>query len=212
MTSAIPRSCSVAGCDRKYRCSGYCSLHYGRMLAYGRLERLPERSTEDLFWEKVDASGPCWEWRGAKYPNGYGNFQPSGPLANGAHRIAWEYLVGPIPPGLFIDHLCRNHGCVNSDHLEPVTPSENTRRGATPAVNRLRWADPTHCKNGHLIAENNLLKEGSRGRTRWLCRQCVEGKHGLATTYSKGCRCQECSAARRLYDAGRKEAQRQAAA
>ena len=36
--------------------------------------------------------------------------------------------VGPIPDGREIDHLCRNHRCVNPDHLEPVTHLENMRR------------------------------------------------------------------------------------
>jgi hypothetical protein len=45
------------------------------------------------------------------------------------HRFAYELLVGPIPAGLVLDHLCRNRLCVNPNHLEPVTNSENPRRG-----------------------------------------------------------------------------------
>jgi len=84
----------------------------------------------------VPASGECWKWSGARMPCGYGRFQvdtvkaggrkrPSGVLA---HRYAYELFVGPIPAGLTIDHLCRNTSCVNPEHLEPVTLSENTRR------------------------------------------------------------------------------------
>lgn len=47
-----------------------------------------------------------------------------------AHRVMYEALVGPIPAGLVIDHLCRNTRCVNPDHLEAVTQAENVRRAA----------------------------------------------------------------------------------
>lgn len=60
-----------------------------------------------------------------------------------AYRFAYEHFVGPIPEGLELDHLCRNPGCVNPEHLEPVTHGENTRR-MIDAV----FKTPT-CKRGH---------------------------------------------------------------
>ena len=45
-----------------------------------------------------------------------------------AHRAAYEALIGPIPAGKQLDHLCRNRMCVNPEHLEPVTAKENTKR------------------------------------------------------------------------------------
>ena len=73
----------------------------------------------------------CWRWTGARNPKGYGS------VANGeggsklAHRASYELLVGPIPEGLTIDHLCLNTSCVNPEHMEPVTRSENSARKAT---------------------------------------------------------------------------------
>ncbi len=45
-----------------------------------------------------------------------------------AHRVVYELLIGLIPENMELDHLCRNTWCVNPDHLEPVTHSENIRR------------------------------------------------------------------------------------
>ena len=83
-------------------------------------------STWDRFWARVDV-GLCWEWTGSN-DRGYGMFRLDGRTVR-AHRWAWETLVGPIPRGLHLDHLCRNPPCVNPDHLEPVTQPENIRRG-----------------------------------------------------------------------------------
>lgn len=82
------------------------------------------------FWSKVQqANGDeCWEWLGSKDTTGYGRVSRDG-VTRPAHRVAYEYLVGPIPGGLYIDHLCLNKGCVNPTHMEPVTHAENIRRG-----------------------------------------------------------------------------------
>lgn len=69
----------------------------------------------------------CWLYTNV-FNNGYGQIQING-RDTLAHRTAYEYFKGPIPEGLELDHLCRTKACVNPDHLEPVTRSENVRRG-----------------------------------------------------------------------------------
>lgn len=77
-------------------------------------------ATQRRFWDKVIVTpSTCWEWDGCHDDDGYSMFIFPG--GQRAHRYAYELMRGPIPDGLSINHLCRNRGCVNPDHLEPVT-------------------------------------------------------------------------------------------
>lgn len=69
----------------------------------------------------------CWIWTGSKGEDGYGSVRYRRKVWR-AHRAAYTILVGPIPFGLELDHLCRVRACVNPSHLEPVTGEENIRR------------------------------------------------------------------------------------
>lgn len=128
----------------------------------------------ERFWASVDfdGEGGCWLWTQKLAPSGYGQFGV-GRRAIGtygkkrAHRWAYEHLVGPIPEGLVLDHLCRVRHCVNPDHMEPVTSRENTLRGETrPAINAAR----THCTNGHEFTPENTGTTHRGGRR---CRACA---------------------------------------
>lgn len=84
----------------------------------------------------------CWLWVGAHDAKGYGNARfPNASGVNAVqnvHRIVYQIERGPIPEGLCLDHLCRNPACVNPDHLEVVTYSENIMRGESPQLSRRR--------------------------------------------------------------------------
>lgn len=85
-----------------------------------------------------------------------------------AHKAMWELMVGPVPDGLELDHLCRNRACVNVGHLEPVTHVVNTMRSDWPAAVNAR---KTECLRGHPFDEVNTYVNPSNGRRR--CRQCA---------------------------------------
>ena len=107
----------------------------------------------------------CWEWEGNRYSQGYGRVTG----AVRAHTYSYELLVGPVPEGLELDHLCRVRHCVRPDHLEAVTSAENIRRGnCVSAIN----ARKTHCKRGHELGGDNLLAWGLKKGER-ICRTCT---------------------------------------
>ena len=127
---------------------------------------------DERFWAKVDVAGPCWEWRAAINASGYGKLgRQSGGVQKHylAHRYAYTQLVGPIPEGLQLDHLCRNRLCVNPDHLEPVTHTENQRRGFSPTF---RAARADECRHGHVYTAENTYRYVKDGVHHRRCRQC----------------------------------------
>lgn len=70
----------------------------------------------ERFWNKVQKTETCWLWEGAKQSGGYGRFIYEG-FVDGAHRVAYRLLKGPIPKGLHVCHSCDTPSCVNPDHL-----------------------------------------------------------------------------------------------
>ena len=132
------------------------------------------RDPIERFWEKVDKTGPCWEWTASKV-YGYGQFGIAHQKHARAHRFAYELLVGPIPEGLELDHLCRNRACVNPDHLEPVTTRVNLLRGATVTA---RKAGQTHCIHGHEFTPDNTFIRKNGCRTCLTCRRALDRVRG----------------------------------
>lgn len=80
----------------------------------------------ERFWSKVRKTEACWEWTASKTTGGYGAYW-NGVFVMKAHRFSYELANGAIPAGMVIDHICRNAGCVNPDHLRAVTQGQNTQ-------------------------------------------------------------------------------------
>jgi hypothetical protein len=141
------------------------------------------------FWSRVDMTGtayptperavperwgPCWLWtvgadRHRPGGHGYGIFGLDGEQV-GAHRVAYDWLIGPIPDGHDLDHLCRVPPCCNPEHTEPVTHQENILRGDSPSAQHAR---KTHCPQGHPFDEANTYRDPDGSRN---CRACKRAR------------------------------------
>lgn len=184
--------CSIPDCTGLRYCRGWCKKHYSRWRRFGDpLKVLYIRdSVEKRFWQYVEKTDSCWLWTGALNAYGYGQFHIDG-SPRMAHRVVYEWLVGPIPEGLQLDHVLAN-GCINRNcvkaladefgpaHLEAVTPHENTLRSNSPtAVN----AKKTLCPKGHLLSGKNLVvKPPGPGKPRGgrECRTCKNESRRVA--------------------------------
>lgn len=134
---------------------------YG-MRGMGLAERILELSIPEPM------SG-CWLWLGCVKPDsGYAVMHPPGSRKSVyGHRIAYEAFRSQIPSGLQIDHLCRVRSCVNPAHMEPVTLTENLRRGYSPAACNSR---KQACVRGHRFTAKNTYRRASGSRS---CRRCA---------------------------------------
>lgn len=122
-------------------------------------------ATDERFmarFEKLFKVGPgCWEWIGHK-TGGYGRTYYKGASLM-AHRLSFLLAGNEMPVGLVIDHICRNRGCINPQHLRLVTHRENILAGIAPtAIN----ARKSVCKLGHPLT---LITATGRYRR---CRPC----------------------------------------
>ena len=146
---------------------GMCQMHYLRWKKYGDPNR-GKPPTEWYFWNRVEITETCWLWTSHLTNAGYGNFQSPYLNTRLAHRISYLWLIGPIPAGLELDHLCRSRRCVNPDHLEPVTHSVNTMRGQE-ARGRAVTQNPV-CRKGHAYTEANTYWNPTKNAR--SCRKC----------------------------------------
>lgn len=181
-------TCSICGCTNGDPIVlGLCGMHYKRLRTRGDVGG-PEREvlsmkghpTEDRFWAKVNKTETCWLWTASHNGLGYGNFHAGGQRIY-AHRYAYELLVGPIPKGLVLDHLCMTPSCVNPAHLEAVTQRENTLRGDAPSARAVRTG---RCCRGHVYDEENTWfdkfgKRHCRHCHRDIARERYRRLHGL---------------------------------
>jgi hypothetical protein len=178
-------TCSIDGCERGGRViRGWCEMHYRRWRSHGDPNH-PSVSAPiaERFWQLASVTDrmfdgePCWAWGNVPGTNGYGRTQVNGKRWL-AHRVAYDLLVGPIPKGLTIDHLCRNTWCVNPAHLEAVTLRVNNLRGGNAAAVNAR---KTHCKRGHPFDKENTHIAVGGGRVCRTCRRDYQRARYLAS-------------------------------
>lgn len=151
--------CAQPKCPRLAEYRGMCNMHYQRFLKAGghRLDHL-----DRLFTRIHVHENGCWIWQGCKDAHGYGRTNMGNGKIKSTHVLFYTWLVGDVPKGLELDHLCMKQSCVNPDHLEPVTHAENIRRWAA-SLNIRR------CPQGHEYdpANTYINPQGRR-----ICRIC----------------------------------------
>jgi len=123
------------------------------------------------FWKNVAITPSCWLWT-ATITDGYGRIQINKKKMY-AHRLAYELLIGIIPNGLELDHLCRVRNCVNPNHLEPVTHKENLQRG----IHSNGQINKTCCKHGHEYTNKNTYKYPDGRRDCRICQKIRTTKY-----------------------------------
>lgn len=166
---AEPSVCIADECSTPTRFAELCRVHGERMRLYGRLDKLPEPSVAERFWEKVHKTETCWLWIGAISSTGYGTISIDG-RRQGAHRLSLALAGVEIPDGYDVDHLCRTPPCVNPNHLEPVTHAENMARAPFSGPDWQRAK--THCPQGHeYTPENTGFRKSHTARICLACKR-----------------------------------------
>lgn len=181
--SKSSRHCASCHQPRVIRCRGLCASCYQRVRKQGLLHNFAKRNRSfdenlALARERETVSG-CWPWPTTSW-SGYGTIVRLDGRGVGPHVVSWVRRHGPVPVGKTIDHLCHTNDpschetvtcphrrCVNPDHLEPATMSEQIRRGR-------KYTSPT-CKSGHERTSSNIkVKVDRDGHTHRACIRCEE--------------------------------------
>jgi len=124
------------------------------------------RPIDRLLARCTEGEGGCWNYTGSRDARGYARMSVEG-RSWLAYRYAYTALIGEIPDGLELDHLCRNPTCCNPWHLDPVTHQINVQRGSAG------WSPNSRCKHGHDLSDPSNVYRHTKGKGGRKCRTCA---------------------------------------
>jgi len=127
----MSKLCSFEGCTSPLSARGMCNTHYMQQRRAGLLPvgtRAPAPLNE-RFFRHIEKTDSCWIWNGRLVGKGYGMIGIGGKGAKQVlvHRLSYEIHKGEIPEGTVIMHKFDNPRCVNPEHLEAGTQSQNIK-------------------------------------------------------------------------------------
>lgn len=134
-------------------------------------------SLNDRFWAKVEKTPTCWLWTAAVTSPKKGSKHKYGVLGRGgrgagnirAHVLSYELHYGPVPDGLLVRHKCDVTLCVNPEHLEVGTQTDNMQDASKRGRIRNQNTDKKFCVHGHTLSDAYIGKNGRR-----VCKHCVK--------------------------------------
>lgn len=150
-------------CDRPAKARGYCGSHYYRWSRRG-----PEgvsgpiglkcSSADESFEKRTERQGDCLVWTGATNALGYGVIVRDDGRTQLAHRWHWERKVGPLAPGVELDHACHAPACTELEHLREATSGQNKANRAGAQTNSRTGVRNVRRRRGRL--EVRVTREG----------------------------------------------------
>lgn len=120
------RLCSMPGCEKPHAKNGFCSMHAARLERHGTTDKPVRRSPARDFIESVtDDSDECIPWPFHVDEKGYGTYTDRNGINGPAHRYICIKFHGDPEPGQVTRHKCKTKSCINPNHVEWGTYSEN---------------------------------------------------------------------------------------
>lgn len=134
--------CNVAGCAKRIKARGWCSMHYWRWQTHGDPDHVAKQASVEWLKQAIATRDrtTCWDdppWRTVTTEGGYPVIRYEG-HSMVATRVVMLLTHRPRPAGHEVLHSCDNKRCLNPEHIRWGTRSENVReayeRGLNPRL------------------------------------------------------------------------------